>query len=74
MKIAVKIVYKYISYLILNCKGISFIDVYVNSFGKLFRSPEMPPPPLYNDDDNSKETFQSCTVSAALDILEVFSV
>ena len=23
----------------------------------------MPPPPLYNDDDNSMETFQSCTVS-----------
>ena len=23
----------------------------------------MPPPPLYNDDDTSKETFQSCAVS-----------
>ena len=27
------------------------------------RSPEMLPPPYYNDDDSSPETFQSCVVS-----------
>ena len=33
----------------------------------------MPPPPLYNDDDNSMETFQSCSVStAAVKLTEMF--
>ena len=33
------------------------------------RSPEMLPPPYYNDDDSSPETFQSCVVSYFDDIL-----
>merc|ERR1719397_91670 len=28
----------------------------------MLRSPEMPPPPLYNEDDSSAETFQSCAL------------
>jgi len=34
----------------------------------MLRSPEMPPPPLYNDDDTSKETFQSCAMRLYLRI------
>ena len=28
----------------------------------MLRSPELPPPPAYNDDDKNEETFQSCMV------------
>ena len=32
------------------------------------RSPEMPPPPHYNDDATSAETFQSCSLRLYLKI------
>ena len=28
----------------------------------MLRSPEMTPPPAYNDDDKNEQTFQSCMV------------
>ena len=32
------------------------------------RSPDMPPPPYYNDDASSPETFQSCSLRLYLKI------
>ena len=32
----------------------------------MLRSPELPPPPAWNDDDKNLETFQSCMVGRGL--------